>query len=54
MKIRCLVCGDIVEAPTIRWRMNYCGCKRIALDRTGNEYRIIGNNEDWEVVEEDD
>jgi len=53
MKIQCKVCGDIVEVPTRKWVMKWCACKRIAVDLTGDDgtYRIVGNDEDYEILE---
>ena len=50
MKIKCKICGTIVKEPTEKWKMNYCKCKKVALDKTGESYRIVGDARDWELI----
>ncbi|MEA5004419.1 MAG: hypothetical protein VB081_13115 [Christensenella sp.] len=50
-KIKCKVCGDIIESKTTH-DLQYCRCKSVAVDG-GKEYlRRLGNPEDWEELSE--
>jgi len=49
-KIKCLKCGDIIEGDK-KGTYIECKCKNIAIDETEYYYRIIGDLEDFEVVE---
>lgn len=49
-KIKCNKCGDIIEGDK-KGTYIKCSCKTIAIDETEYYYRIIGNLEDFEVLE---
>lgn len=51
VKVKCLKCGCIVGTPEHKWQMNYCGCGNIAVDISGNSFRIIGD--DYEIISKD-
>ena len=45
-KIKCNHCGDILTGAYIQ-----CSCGKCAIDETPYYFRIIGNFEDYEVLE---
>lgn len=50
--IRCKNCGDIIYSRAqhdFRW----CGCEKCAIDGGFDYYRIIGDKDDWELMEID-
>lgn len=49
-KIKCLKCGDIIEGDK-KGTYIECKCKTIAIDETPYYYRIIGDLENFEVIE---
>jgi len=49
-KIKCNNCGDILEGDK-RGTYIQCSCGKCAIDETPYYYRIIGNFEDFEVLE---
>lgn len=49
-KLKCNKCGDIIEGDK-KGTYIECSCKAIAIDETEYYYRIIGNLEDFEVIE---
>lgn len=51
MKIRCKKCDTIIEGDK-KGTYITCPCKAIAIDETPYYWRIIGNMEDFEEVEE--
>lgn len=51
MKIKCKKCGDIIEGDK-KGTFIMCKCKTIAIDETKWYWRICGNEEDFEIVEE--
>ena len=53
MKLRCKKCNDIIEGDK-RGTYISCKCGAIAVDETEYYWRIIGNQEDFEEVIEDD
>lgn len=52
-KLKCNKCGDILEGDK-RGTYIECSCGKCAIDETEYYYRIIGNEEDWEIIEEDE
>ena len=53
MKLRCRKCNDVIEGDK-KGTYITCKCKAIAIDETEYYWRIIGNREDFEEVEEKD
>ena len=53
MKIKCKKCNDIIEGDK-RGTYIECKCKAIAIDETEYYWRIIGNEEDFEEIIEND
>lgn len=51
MKLRCKKCGDIIEGDK-KGTYITCKCKAIAIDETPHYWRINGNKEDFEVIED--
>ncbi len=51
MKIKCKKCEDIIEGDK-KGTYITCRCKAIAIDETLYYFRIIGNQEDFEVEDE--
>lgn len=49
-KIKCNHCGDILEGD-MKGTYIQCSCGRCAIDETPYYWRIIGNGEDFEVLE---
>lgn len=50
--IRCKHCGDIIYSRAqhdFRW----CSCEKCAIDGGFDYYRIIGDKDDWELMEID-
>lgn len=50
--IRCKNCGDIIYSRAhhdFRW----CSCEKCAIDGGFDYYRIIGDKDDWELMEID-
>ena len=52
MKIKCKKCGDIIEGDK-KGHLIWCKCHSCAIDETPYYYRLIGNFEDYERLEED-
>lgn len=53
MNVKCLKCNDKIKSKHRR-DFRWCSCESVAVDG-GNECpRIIGNQEDWKIVEEVD
>lgn len=50
VKIKCNHCGDILEGD-MKGTYIQCSCGRCAIDETPYYWRIIGNGEDFEVIE---
>ena len=53
MKIKCKLCGDIVEGDK-KGHLIWCKCRKCAIDETPYYYRLIGNAEDYEEIKGDD
>lgn len=53
MKIKCKLCGDIVEGDK-KGHLIWCKCGKCAIDETPYYYRLIGNAEDYEEIKGDD
>jgi hypothetical protein len=53
MKIKCKLCGDIVEGDK-KGNLICCKCGKCAIDETPYYYRLIGNTEDYEEIKGDD
>lgn len=49
-KIKCNCCGDIIEGDK-KGTYIPCSCGKCAIDETPYYYRIIGNFEDYEIIE---
>lgn len=49
--LKCLCCGDILVGDGKGTYIS-CSCGKCAVDETPYYYRIIGNKEDWEIVED--
>ena len=49
-KIKCNHCGDILEGDK-RGTYIQCSCGKCAIDETPYYFRLIGNLEDFEVLE---
>ena len=49
-KIKCNYCGDILEGDK-KGTYIQCSCGKCAIDETPYYWRIIGNFEDFEVLE---
>lgn len=49
-KIKCNHCGDIIIGDK-KGTYIECSCGKCAIDETPNYFRIIGNFEDYEVIE---
>ena len=49
-KIKCNHCGDILEGDKKGTYIS-CSCGKCAIDETPYYFRIIGNLEDFEVLE---
>ena len=52
MKIRCKLCGDIIEGDK-KGTFITCKCTAVAIDETPYYCRLIGNFEDYEKIEEE-
>lgn len=50
MKLQCTNCGYIIEGDK-KGTYIACKCKKIAVDETEYYYRIIGNKEDFKIIE---
>lgn len=48
--IRCKICGDIIYSRA-EHDFHWCSCEKCAIDGGFDYYRIIGNKEDWEMME---
>lgn len=53
MRVKCLKCNDIITSKHRR-DFRLCSCESVAVDGGDVCPRIIGNQEDWYIVEEDD
>lgn len=51
MKIKCKLCGDIIEGDK-KGHLIWCSCKKCAIDEIPYYCRIIGNFEDYEKIVE--
>lgn len=51
MKIRCRICGDVIEGDKKGTFIN-CKCGRIAIDETEYYVRIIGDMADMSIIED--
>ena len=49
-KIKCKNCGDILEGDN-KGTYIECSCGKCAVDETPYYYRVIGNFEDYELLE---
>ena len=52
VKIKCLSCGDIIIGDG-KGTYIECNCGKCAVDETKYYCRIIGNQKDWEQIEEE-
>lgn len=48
--IKCNNCGDIIYSRA-EHDFHWCSCEKCAIDGGFDYYRIIGNKEDWEMIE---
>lgn len=48
--IKCKNCGDIIYSRSGH-DFHWCSCEKCAIDGGLDYYRIIGNVNDWEMVE---
>ena len=53
MKIRCKKCNDIIEGDK-KGGFIFCECREIGIDETIWYCRIVGKEEDYEEVEENE
>jgi len=53
LRVKCLKCGDIITS-NYRHDFRWCSCESVAVDGGEECPRIIGNQDGWEIVEEDD
>ena len=53
MRVKCLKCGDIITSNHRR-DFRRCSCGSVGVDGGDECPRIIGNQGDWEIVEEDE
>lgn len=53
MRVKCLKCNDIITSNHRR-DFRECSCKSVAVDGGDYFFRIIGNQEDWKIVGEDE
>lgn len=51
MKIRCRICGDVIEGDKKGTFIN-CKCGRIAINETEYYVRIIGDMADMSIIED--
>lgn len=51
MKIRCRICGDVIEGDKKGTFIN-CKCGRIAIDETEYYVKIIGDMADMSIIED--
>ena len=49
MQVKCKKCGNIIQGDK-KGTLIYCNCKSVAVDETPYYYRIIGNSEDFEEI----
>lgn len=49
MKIKCKICGDIIEGDK-KGTLISCKCNACFIDETPYYYRIGGNREDYEEI----
>lgn len=52
MKIKCKKCGEIIEGDK-KGTYITCKCKAVAIDETPYYWRINGDQEDFDVIEEE-
>lgn len=52
-KIQCTNCGEIIEGDG-KGTLIQCKCKSIAIDETEYYYRIIGNTEDFKIIDDEE
>lgn len=52
MKIRCKICGDVIEGDK-KGTYITCKCKKCAIDETPYYWRIIANKENFEEVKDE-
>ena len=52
MKIRCKLCGDIIEGDK-KGHLIVCKCQSCFIDETPYYYRVGGNPEDIEEIKEE-
>lgn len=52
MKIKCKKCGDVIDGE-FKGRLIWCACESCAIDETEYYARIIGEQEDYEKIEEE-
>lgn len=48
--IKCKKCGDVIDGE-LKGRLIWCSCESCAIDETEYYSRIIGDAENYEVVE---
>lgn len=53
MKLRCTKCNDIIEGDK-KGTYITCKCKSIAIDETPYYWRIIGNEGNFEIIEDNE
>ena len=52
IKLKCKNCGEVIVGDG-KGTFISCSCGKCAVDETEYYYRIIGNKEDWEIVEDE-
>lgn len=50
MKVKCKKCEEVIESKHRR-DFKWCECKSVAVDGGDECPRIIGNEENWVIVE---
>jgi len=51
MKIKCKKCGDIIEGDR-KGTLFWCSCESVGIDETIWYTRLLGDENDYEIVEE--
>lgn len=53
MKIKCKKCGEILEGDK-KGTLFCCSCHSVGIDETIWYTRLLGNKEDYEIIEENE
>ena len=51
MKIKCKKCGDIIEGDR-KGTLIWCSCESVGIDETEWYTRLLGDENDYEVLKE--